>query len=324
MRRRLTLCVATGAACAATAAWPAPAQDAKKAAVVVEVKTPEGPPPPRPADRAVDAMKREVRARAGQQEAVRAKIQVLRPAVVAPAPAQAAVAVNANFDNQAVQFRRQYRQALLAEYQRLLAVCEPTKEQRRLIARGGEDALTAAARRVAEMQNNFRPAGQAAQDNRSPRAIIQEGLLAAVKANLSAEQAARFEKEIKARADDFKRAAVGSIVARLDQNLFLTAEQRSKLTEALEAGWNDAWCPSPLMFVNDSTIFPQIPDNFIVPVLDASQKKVWTGASKGQQYFFSDTMFMAADTPLEDAELDGAGKPRPAPGAAPDGPRGVR
>src|SRR5262249_21681227 len=98
------------------------------------------------------------------------------------------------------------------------------------------------------------------------------------------EQAARYQKELDQRAAARKRAAVLSLIARLDKVLVLTAEQRDKLGKILENKWK---CSA-----NDMQIllwagqqFPLLPENDIVPILTDTQQTVWSGIPKGNVHF---------------------------------------
>src|SRR5262249_34872257 len=129
-----------------------------------DVVAPAPPPPvPAPAPPAP--------ARVGAAVVVRERFAVgLAP--LAPAPA-AAVPVNAAVVADRTQmFTRQFRAILKSEYQFLLAVCEPTKDQRREIARAGESALKAAASQYADWQMNRRVVNGKLPPNPDPAKVI--------------------------------------------------------------------------------------------------------------------------------------------------------
>lgn len=346
MRRWLTLCASLGAACAAavatapgqvatetvvTPARPAePAKTVEKQAVNVLEAFAKGRAPARAdRDRAAEVMRREAQKRMDELEAIHGKIRRIgTPAPVPAAPvavARPAIVFNVNMDAQAVQFRQQYRPALRAEYERLLSVCEPTKDQRRRIAREGEKAVMDAARKVAQWQraphmvnpNGRNPVAPI------PRTLIQDALIAAAQAHLSPAQAARYKQEVELRRQDFRLAAAENLVAKLDQTLFLSKTQRETLQDNLVKDWDDSWCQSLQMFLNDTQFFPMIPDKVVTPVLDPAQRKVWQGTQKGQAFYWGDTINAPVDdSPLEDAGQDepadvGRPVPAPAPGPSP-------
>ena len=82
------------------------------------------------------------------------------------------------------------------------------------------------------------PAQRAAND---PRRLIEEGLVQALKSQLPAEQAARYQEELTKRAASRKRLALRNLVARLDHDLVLSPDQRDKISESLAAHWDDSW-----------------------------------------------------------------------------------
>jgi hypothetical protein len=311
------------------------------AAVTIEVLTlPRAAPAAGPVDRAREAMMREAQANAREREAMFATLNGMGQDVVAPAPPPPAAApaparggaaiivrerfavglapvpvaaapapavvVNAGVVADRTQmFTRQFRAILKSEYQFLLAVCEPTKDQRREIARAGESALKAAASQYADWQMNRRVVNGKLPPNPDPSKVIREGLDAAAAAHLSAEQVARYRDEVAKRMDDQKRACVLNLVAKLDQVLYLTEDQRARLIELLTERWETSWAPSLQSLLNTGDYVPMVPDYVITPVLNDSQRRVWSGVQKVQFGGLNGWVngMMIDDTPLEDAEL---------------------
>jgi hypothetical protein len=177
------------------------------------------------------------------------------------------------------QWGAQFRQLYRTELHFMRLVCRPTKQQFEKIAADGQPALKGMIRKI----------GQAAQggrfnDQTDPRTPIAEELAKSIKTTLSPEQVARYQKEIDQRAAARQRAAVLSLIARLDKVLVLTAEQRDELEKVLKTKWK---CSA-----NDMQIllwagqqFPQLPENDIVPILTDTQQTVWSGIPKGNIHF---------------------------------------
>jgi hypothetical protein len=302
-----------------------------------------------PADRAGDAMRREVDAKARELEANFARIKELDPGgVVAVQPPRDAVRLAVPFAVQAQQealrivgraaavqapavadikfvnagqtqqFAAQFRALLKAEYQLLVTACEPTKDQRREIARAGENALKAAVTTYADWQRAPKRRGPNGVLIPSPpdmRKAVQVGLSTAAAAHLSPAQMARYFEEVKERTDDQRQATVLNLVAKLDERLHLSEDQRGALSEALTKGWSNDWAPSLQMLVQQNRFYPALPDNVLGPVLTAGQKRAWDGLQKIQQNGIAGyAIGMLPDpVPLEDAELDEDGKPRTTP-----------
>jgi hypothetical protein len=212
---------------------------------------------------------------------------------------------NDNLEPLIQQFTPQFRNTLRIELHFLLTVCAPTEDQRKLIAVDGEAALKEAAKKFAEMQQAMmqgRWRGNTPQPD--PRKIIQDALARSVKTRLSPEQAARYQAELEQRKASRKEVAVRNLVAKLDHDLFLADEQREKLVESLSKNWNDAWCQSLDILVNNEQYFPNIPNQYILPFLNPTQKKVWSGTARnGAVFFGGQPGMMAFEVNFEVAEV---------------------
>jgi hypothetical protein len=194
--------------------------------------------------------------------------------------------VGGNQEPQVRQFTQQFRPAMRAEYYFLRTACDPSPEQRAKIAQEGEKALREAAKAYAEVQ--MKPVrivnGRAAYPD--PRKMIEEAMAKTVKPLLNPDQADRYQAELDKRTADRRRAAASNIVAKIDQDLVLNAEQRAKIAEAVLAGWDDAWCQSLETFLYGDQFYPRLPDNLVTPYLDERQTRVWHGARPNQSFFF--------------------------------------
>jgi hypothetical protein len=296
-----------GVACLLSAASAVPADEPKAA-------------PPRPVGvtievKAVDAANKGVMRREFTKTEVRV-IENAAPPVAVPKgfvmPNIGVVAPNVNAA--AVQHQTAaFRTILRAEYQIILSACEPTRDQRREIARAGERALATAAFQAALWQGTprrrvvFKNGMNQVEsiDQPDPRKVIRDALATAVKANLSAEQHARYLKEVESRAADEKQSVIHNLVERLDYALLLSADQRAKITDALAAKWDPAWCPSLQVLLTAETAyyFPQVPDSIIVPALTSAQARVWETLQKTPRPSWGgyEGVMGTDEQPLEDA-----------------------
>lgn len=280
MRQFLGCLVSIGVVCALTTPPFAPAQEPEKKGapggqtttvktIVVQKGEIQKAKEEEPATTTVEVKKREVQ-----------KVQVVGKAVAGQ--------LVVNMVPQVQQFTQQFRPILRAELHLVRTACELTEEQRKQVARKGEGILKDAATKYAESQQKMmqpRRAGQAV-SLPDPRALIQEGILASLKTHLPPEQLARYQEEIDERAVNRKQLAVQNLVAKLDQDLVLSAEQRDRLGESLSSTWNDAWGQSLQMFMNIDQFFPNIPDKYVLPILNETQKKVWRNIPKTQANFW--------------------------------------
>ena len=229
-----------------------------------------------------------------------AKLQVGKAVIKRAQPL--AVRVN-NQDGQVQQMMMQIRPVLRAEFHIIRVACRPTPEQRKAIAQAAEQTLRDVTKNYVESMRRPMTAAQRAAND--PRRMIEEGLLQAIKPQLPAEQVARYQEELTKRAAGRKRLALRNLVARLDHDLVLSPEQRDKLSESLSANWDDAWGQSLEMYLYDNNFFPQISDQYVVPFLNESQKKVWKGAQRFQTFWggFGIMGGVIDNDPLEDEEL---------------------
>jgi hypothetical protein len=207
-----------------------------------------------------------------------------------PNPAAAAIVAD---PQQLQQYTNQCRPILGAELHRARKACEFTAEQRKLCADEGQQVVKTAAKSFAEMQQKMMM-GQVrtAYTPADPRRLIQDGLSKAMKDHLSPEQWARYEQEVRKQAENRKEVAVRSMVAKLDQDLMLSAHQRARMIESLTSHWQDEWSQAVDMLLQGSQYFPSIPESLILPILDQTQKSVWNGTPRMQINFWGGFGFM--------------------------------
>ncbi len=228
-----------------------------------------------------------------KQQAGRAAAKIARPM---------AIRIN-NQDGQVQQMMMQVRPILRAEFHVIRVACRPTPEQRKTIARAAEQMLRDATKKYVESMR--RPMNVAQRVANDPRKLIEDGMVQALKSQLSAEQVARYEEELTKRAAGRKRLALRNLVARLDHDLVLSPEQRDKLSESLSAHWDDSWGQSLEMFMYDNNALPPISDQYVTPILNESQKRIWRSTQRYQTFWggFGVIGGIMDNDPLEDEEL---------------------
>jgi hypothetical protein len=225
----------------------------------------------------VEALRRRI------EGAFREKVPVAVPMPIMMPPAPAVVQMqnrDAMVQQWAQQFEPQIRPLLRVEYRFMRTVCTPTKEQRLPIVHQSEAWLKAAARQYAEWQmNGQRVAGRPAP---SPdfRTLLVEQLARSVKEHLTPEQFQRYRKELDARTDDEKQVGLQNLLARLDQSLMLSADQRDRIAASLSKGWDEEWSQHLQIFRIADQYMPSIPGERVVPFLDPTQKEIWSGLQK--------------------------------------------
>jgi hypothetical protein len=314
MKRLIATLLSTSAVCAtlmspmARAQLPEGAVTPGGTSVVVEVKVEKKADPPAkkkdgaaPFEAMKNAMVEEMQRRGGLPQ-VKGKQEVKKPVGRAAFLKVPAGNARVNWDAQVQQFTQQFRPILRAEYHVVRVACGLTPEQRKVIARAAEQVLRDAATKHLETMR--RPMTMAQRASHDPRRLIQEGLASAVKAQLPADQAARYQDELAKRNAGRKQVAVRNLVARLDHDLILSPEQRDQLSESLSSHWDDSWGQSLEMFMYNGYL-PPIPDQYVAPYLSETQRRIWRSTQKVQGFFGQMAMIggMMEEDPAEDEEL---------------------
>jgi hypothetical protein len=218
-----------------------------------EIVIGDPPPPPEPEERPAQA-------------AVAAE-----PVIMEAMPAMMAGAVGG--DAQVQQLARQSKALLKAEMHLVRAVCKPTDEQLQKINEDLEQSLKSKLGLNDPKKAVRQRAGQVLVGD--PLQLSRAWVHKAVAAHLTAEQAALYQEQVDQRTADRRNASVHNVVARLDQDLALSAAQRDQIVAKLRDNWNDGWCPAPNQFIQMEQWFPNIPEKYIAEFLDTEQKAIW-------------------------------------------------
>ncbi len=307
MSRLRDLLVLIGVACAVSGSSFALGQ-----AQDVAVPPPPAVVPPRPAEKKkeepakADAAKKQGRVEA--KPAAKANAAVMKSVVVHHVVGQPAVAA---LDAQAALYVQQFRPMFRAEYYFIRNTCGLNADQRKQLARMGETAVKAAARQFVETQQKMMRGGlRPGTDYPDPRKLVEQELTRVMIPLLSHDQESRYKAELEKRAASRKQVVIDNLVAKLDGDLVLSSEQRTRLVEALSANWKDAWGQSLQMLMNIDSFFPNIPDQVVAPILTDNQKEVWRRIAKNSNVFwgFSFGGGIVENDPLDDPELAEAQK----------------
>ena len=214
-------------------------------------------------------------------------------------------------DAQAAQYVQQFRPMFRAEYYFIRNTCGLNADQRKQLARMGETAVKAAARQFVETQQKMMRGGwRPGTDYPDPRKLVEQELTRVMSPLLSHDQESRYKAELEKRAASRKQVVIDNLVAKLDGDLVLSSEQRTRLVEALSANWKDAWGQSLQMLMNIDSFFPNIPDQVVAPILTDNQKEVWRRIPKNSNVFWGFTFGggIVENDPLDDPELAEARK----------------
>src|SRR5208337_2699489 len=234
-----------------------------------------------------------------------AKGMAVQFAPVVGQPAAAAL------DAQAAQYVQQFRPMFRPEYYFIRNTCGLNTDQRKQLARMGETAVKAAARSFVEAQQKMMRGGwRPGTEYPDPRKLIEQELSRVMSPLLTHDQESRYKAELEKRAASRKQVVIDNLVAKLDGDLVLTSDQRTRLVEALSANWKDAWGQSLEMLMNIDNFFPNVPDQVVAPILTDNQKEAWRRIPRNQNVFwgFSFGGVIRENDPLDDPELAEAQK----------------
>ncbi len=166
-------------------------------------------------------------------------------------------------------------------------VCKLTDEQRTAAIADSKVWLLGYARDYAKQQGQPQNVGAwmaaprgARNANANPLRSIEEGVVVTVKKHLKPEQAAQYDAELAKRREFHQQAAAENLVAAIDEKLFLSADQRQKITNDLNEHWDDSWGVQLENLVHMGNYLPQVPDKHVVQHLNADQRSVWNGIQK--------------------------------------------
>ena len=265
---------------------PQPAPKANRGPAV-QVSGKPRPVPPAKAKREVVPQGYEDAPQPGKNAPVAA---AAAPVVVLAPVANAPGNVDARVKQLEQQYRPQFQQMLNSELAFIRRACDLDQSQRETAAKAGQRCMSSILRQCAVAQHEMERGqnrgvvivGGAVQPNcpPGPRKLLREQLAEIAGKSLRPEQIERYRRESKERDASRKRAVVCYMVARADQTLVLSVEQREKLVLALTDNYSDAWERTISIWRNNPQFIPSIPDSQIVPLLSENQKTVWRRIQK--------------------------------------------
>ncbi len=198
---------------------------------------------------------------------------VVRRGVAIPQAAFAPAARMRTFNDDAT-VRSQLRLLLQVELKFIRQLCSPTPEQLAQLKTDGLKQIVSADF-AADTPDGMQ------QVIRDPRHAVESKMIELVRARLSPAQAERFESECKKRAANLRQVSARNLVVAIDQELSLTEWQRKKITAELTDNWDDAWTMTVVLGSSSTSgLIPAVPDELIVPYLDAAQRSLWDGLPK--------------------------------------------
>jgi hypothetical protein len=204
-------------------------------------------------------------------------VQVLVAAEAAAAPADKEL--------QLEPYLAQYRPVVKTELSFANRVCKFTPEQRKAVIADAKTWLKEYASKQAEGQpaqnaGIWMQMGGQAQHDANPRRSLEEGVAKVVKKHVADEQRVIYEEEFNKRREFHVTTVVENLVAVIDEKLYLSEEQRQKMTAELQEHWDESWGLQLQHFTYMSNYLPNMPADRVVKHLNKEQTARWNGIQK--------------------------------------------
>lgn len=216
-----------------------------------------------------------------------------------------AIKVDANVANLEQQFLPRFMSLKTAELSFINRVCNLNLEQRKKIHTASDQCTKVAVRKWAMTQNGMRGGnfGRGQQTMPDPTDLVHLAFANVLRETLQPEQQAAYDEEMKQRKAHRKRVAIENVVAIIDEHLVLEIDQRQKLAESLDKHWQPNWVQSIEMLINNNHHLPSIPDQFVTPALNETQRQVWRTAQKQNYMVFGGFAWGQQPGPVDDFPL---------------------
>ena len=177
------------------------------------------------------------------------------------------------------QARKQLRNLYKVELAYANRICDMSPEQREQVAVAAVESIDVFMKKLSK-KKKLRARGGGFINGQATlsvdqRATVQAEVKKLVDTNLRPEQAARYLEEITKRDKRFQQATVQFFVARIDEKLRLTEEQRTKLQKALEDNWREQYGQTVEVLMMNPQFVPQVSSGSLMAILDDYQKDVW-------------------------------------------------
>jgi hypothetical protein len=196
--------------------------------------------------------------------------------------------VQANRGPLIAQFTQQARPLLRAELIFARNVCHLNREELRKVNQEAQTMLAEVVEKLVDAQ--FQPRARMVQvqvqtQGRVPNSLdaqqlLQDGVVAVMKKNLSAKQWSLYEPERRKRDENRKHTTIRYFVDAIDRDLFLTPEQCKRLEDLLKEKWDAAWTMYLENHLFGNKYYPMTIEPVVTPILTDAQKQVWQGVQK--------------------------------------------
>jgi hypothetical protein len=175
------------------------------------------------------------------------------------------------------QYRQQYLPTLYAELDAVRNFCEPPKEARGAIFAEAEAAYDKALEEFVRAM--YMPTARTRRGS-VLRSSLRSSLAGILETKLPAAEFAKYTTAARGRTELRKRVSIECVVARLDESLRLTKEQRESIAKSLTDNWSDEWESWLMLWQYEDLYMPVIDDALIVGFFTPHQRRLWQQAQK--------------------------------------------
>ncbi|NQV26227.1 MAG: hypothetical protein HQ518_17875 [Rhodopirellula sp.] len=200
------------------------------------------------------------------------------------------------------QYGRHFDQVVKTELHFIRIVCQPTRQQYDALAADGKLIRTKVLNQFALIQQGMNQGRQPSNDNDTRKPVSEELLIASAR-HLSPDQVAKYKSELAERDKARQKVIVLATAARLDRKLVLNSQQRTQVTKMLGDNWQAGW-GSMQMMIYGGEFYPDLPDSQLIPMLTATQKKVWRTVNQQNQMFWGFNVLMDQGIEIADEQWD--------------------
>jgi hypothetical protein len=138
-----------------------------------------------------------------------------------------------------------------------------------------------------------------------PRRSIQEVVSKVVESTLPKEKKETYTAECRKREEFYRETSIDNLVARIDEKVNLSPEQRTKITDSLAKKWDDKQAPQLEAFAMNTNMWPGAPDDAVQPHLTAAQQIVLKRLNTmSGRVFFGGMIFGVPNQAVDDIDLN--------------------
>lgn len=183
------------------------------------------------------------------------------------------------------------------ELMHVRAACGLSKEQFREIRPEADAAYERAIARVdAARAASPRSAGD---DEPDYQEAIRQAVHSVARRHVSRERWDALQADLRRRRASRREAGVELLVAVIDRELLLSAEQRREIAGSIAGHWEDRFLDPLEVAFNDQSRCPKIPDELVAPFLSPDQREAWRRLPRLQGRLWGVTIDHGGDAAME-------------------------